>query len=167
MNSFVLEKWIVRRKVTFFSVTLSEDELSLADQFYRFCESNLVSQDLGLLLKNLLVEVGDIRGANANYFREEYDLISALPNSKLKSNFPVRWICMRLDYDSIVLFDGGLKLSKKNSGSPDLDSKYQRAIKMAKAIEAIMLDKDDNRIEWNTLSIVQTLSINVPIKINY
>jgi hypothetical protein len=151
VNIFALEVFETYPIVSYYTVRWQNDELSETDKFikkilYQQTEYKTELQEILTLIE----VIGEERGAKDIYFTRHEDLATALPPS---SSLLIRGIeipfyqnrlrlyCIKINENIVVLFNGGIKMSKKVQNSPDLLMKFREAQIFAKRIWEAIKDK--------------------------
>jgi hypothetical protein len=150
MNTFELEIWAEREKVTFYTVRWQDAAISETDKFFERLEKSH-KDEVQQLMVLLLDSIGTDHGAIDTFFRPEANVLGLPPKGRIiideirfhYPNFPLRLYALRINNrdDIVVLFNGGIKSSGKNQESSDLNLKFIEATTFGKRIEAALHDK--------------------------
>jgi hypothetical protein len=152
VNIFALEIFETYPIVSYYTVRWENDELSETD---KFIEKILYQQtDYRIELQEILTlieMIGEERGARDIYFTRHENLTTALPPSSrlwvrgIEIPFyenRLRLYCIKINENIVVLFNGGIKTSKKVQNSPELLMKFRDAQVFAKRIWQAIQDKN-------------------------
>jgi hypothetical protein len=155
MNTFALEIWDDEgSKCTFYSVRWDDTEENETDKFFSKYDGKAeFKQATQLLLSFVLDSIGEDHGAIDILFNRFENEVIGLPNKGkvnvgeivfLYPDFPLRLYALRINNrsDLVVLFNGGVKSSRTNQGSRDLNLKWLEACRFAKRIEEALLKKE-------------------------
>ena len=162
MNNFVLEIWDDERTLcTFYTVRWEDAELSETDRFFERYEdeSHEFHEAANMLLRLILVNIGDRYGAIEEFFDRSKNKAQALPPKpknkipeieEIGIHFPLRLYCYRIDESLVVLFNGGVKDARTDQGSGDISTKFYEAQGFAKKLtdafkEQMVLISEDRR----------------------
>lgn len=153
MSTFELEIWDGQcEKVTFYTVRWQDSEDSETDKFFFKFEKSQ-NEALKELNSLLLDTIGTDYGAIDEFFNRFENRVTGLPPQgavrigEFKvhfQQFPLRLYALRINdrEDIVVLFNGGIKSSKANQDSPDLNLKFIEANTFGKRIEEALHKKD-------------------------
>ena len=142
------------RKVKYYSVQFEDEEYP---EFLRFLakleDETEYEEDMSNFFEWLEV-VGDEEGAKDKFFRPEGYLsdTSALPPGAgiMKAyGLPVndvRLYCLKLNEQVVILFNGGIKTSKKSQDCPNVKPFFIQANLLSKKINELIANKE---IRWN------------------
>lgn len=146
MSTFELEIWDDECDlVTFYTVRWTDAVLSETDKFFdKYIEiDRIAAQELLSFLRNA---IGTDHSAVDEFFNRPENGVFGLPPKGLITvneirfyypKFPLRLYALRIRNreDIVVLFNGGLKSSQTNQGSPDLISKFRDATSFGRRID--------------------------------
>ena len=158
MNNFARIKPIVQfREVSYYSVCMNDNEISLFDNFITFHEEQN-KEKLNHIL-TWIQTIGNKYGAQSQYFRSEAfisDTAALPPNGKnrkpcytesgeAKSN-NLRLYCLRANEHVVFLFNGDLKTNEKAQDCPKVKGHFMLANQLTLAIDKAFKEKV---IQWN------------------
>jgi len=144
------------RKVKFYSIHSEDKEVN---EFYDFLNRMEVIGEIAGDLSNLLVwmeEIGENYGAiKSRFFRNEsiFADVQALPppNRQMELNEIIvedlRLYCMVLNEHVVVLFNGGIKTTKKAQDCPNVSRYIKQANQAAEKIDELIRARE---ICWNS-----------------
>jgi hypothetical protein len=147
VNCYIIEEFVTREKVTFYTFRHEDSELSETDKFFeRFQGTSAIANDKKYLedfndIVALIDEIGR-KGAFKKYFRDE-GKVEALPSEFRKYiGDKLRLFCIRLSDSIVILGNGGIKSSLKTQNSPDLSTKFYLMGTIADAINQLLQRKE-------------------------
>lgn len=131
--------------VTYYTVKFDDDE-PLGMQFLK---NNCKHKDFQVLMA-WIKKIGNDRIASPHYFRPEREA-SALPPpiNITHDTCKLRWYCLRINYKSVILFNGGEKTANKAQDCSNVSGYFEQACKLSKIINdeflnrSIEFDNDD------------------------
>jgi len=113
------------KEVTYYSILLDGDKESLFHQFVNKMLEKRLNEDLAIL-KSFLEKVGNKYGAKKQYFRFE-NTADALPPNFVSTKHNLRLYCMRINENSVILFNGGMKTKSTSQESPEVSMHFHDA----------------------------------------
>lgn len=150
MNRFELQIWDDEcRRCSFYTVLKDGAQYSETDKFFlRFeDEENEFHEESNIILRLIQRSIGEKYGAVIDFFDRHKNLAQSLPPKPKRSirdieeigiHFPLRLYCLRISEKLVILFNGGIKTSRTDQESSDLNLKFNEAQVFAKRIfEAI------------------------------
>lgn len=157
MSNFVSIKRIQKyREVIYYSVVVDgeEDEESLFETFVQKY-GNEEKTKLNHIL-SWIREIGNIHGAQPNFFREENHAVALPPQgmhrdpsyieNDIESANPLRLYCHRLNGHVVVLFGGGVKTADAAQDCANVSMPFILANKLSKLIDKSI---QEGEIEWD------------------
>lgn len=136
------------KEVTYYSIQIG-DNLPLGLEFLKKHSSH---KDMDLLM-SWIKKIGDDRLASVHFFRQEREAHALPPPSNIThKSCSLRWYCLRLNYKSVILFNGGIKTARKAQDCKNVSSHFEQAGKLSLRIweeidnEEVTIDSSDNLI---------------------
>lgn len=161
MNKFAVEQWDVNgSKCSLYTVRWEDEDVSEMDKFLETHESSHL-KEIELLIHILTYDISEKYGAAEFFFNRNEDFAQALPPKlpnydftqirRLPKGFPLRLFCLKLSDQTVVLFNGGIKTSKKVKDSPDLFPHFKMAQNFARKLykefrDGTIIEDKENRI---------------------
>ena len=134
-------------KVTFYTIRKEDAELSETDDFFRRISAKPeYKEDVYKLVHLLSNTIANQFGANEKYFNRDERKASAFPPKKYSafkkesvvsfSYSPLRLYTLKVSESIVVLFNGGIKLTKGSAQEdPEVSMYFHEANEYAKKIE--------------------------------
>jgi hypothetical protein len=152
VNIFALEIFEIYPLVSYYTVRWENNALSETDKFIEkiLYRQTIHKTDLQEIL-TLIEVIGEERGAKDVYFTRHEDLATALPPTSrlvlrgIEIPFydnKLRLYCIKINENIVILFNGGVKSSRKVQDSPDLLMAFREAQIFAKRIWQALQSKD-------------------------
>jgi hypothetical protein len=149
-NLVIIEELYHFRRVCFYTVRFDGEELSETEKFIaRILDTPELEREYGTEMDTLIAILeflGDVRGAQQKYFRQE-NRAEALPPPRgavealyLDIDNRLRLYCVRLSDEVVVLFGGGIKTASAVQDSPDVRMHFQLAQRIARALDEVLHD---------------------------
>ena len=136
------------KKVIFYTVQFEDNELSEYEDFIsRHTKIPTILNDL-LNLDLWIKKIGNEIGALQNYFRNEayFSSTDALPPPRSRMGELIvedlRLYCMRLDNETVILFNGGIKTENNAKNCPNVAPYLKQANKIVETIDKLLSTKD-------------------------
>jgi hypothetical protein len=129
VNRYNIEKYKASESVKLYTVRFIDADLSETDHFItRFMADKKHKKDLDIII--YWVQKITENGALERYFRPEKRAV-AIP---LSSGNSLRLYCYRINDETIILGNGGIKTSKKVQDSPDCFPHFELMNHVAKKV---------------------------------
>jgi hypothetical protein len=150
-NLLVIEELYRFRRVCFYTVRFDEDTLSETEKFItRILDTPDLEREYGEEMDTLIAVlefIGDVRGAQRKYFREENNA-EALPPPRgtleaqeLDIDNRLRLYCVRLSDEVVILFGGGIKTALSVQESSDVRMHFHLAQRIATALDEALREQ--------------------------
>ena len=127
------------RKVCFYTIKFEDSNLSEAEKFFEKVENEQEYEESVNNLVDWIIEIGNIRGARFDLFRDER-LASALPpprNKLNRNNFvkDIRLYCFWISPSIVVLFNGGIKTEINPAKCPNVSMHFHNSNTWVKQLQ--------------------------------
>jgi len=129
------------KKVTYYSLTVNDEEKSLFEMFVDTYNHSDRHDDF-VNINRILGEMGNLHGARSRYFRSENEA-QALPTFEVTNPKGVlRLYCTVLSENVVILFNGGIKTTQKAQDCPNVSAHFRLAIGFSKKLNEAIISKD-------------------------